>query len=661
MSRIALLSYNNYYNRIYKKEASLGDYITNSRNYIVLDNINFNPADGVSTSLILGKGTGLGFLNWEQGSPDYLIVYNNTDNTIKSRWFILDEDRTRAGQYKVTLRRDLLADYSESLAESPLYIEKGYISDLDDPLLCNNEGLIVNQIKKDEILLKDRTQCPWLVMYLKKGALGNSSIGTQGKVAINVPQEDDFVYMTLQTPIGGWNMYQYTTSDYLVSDKTGFNVYFENIYGTLRDDFAYKLTKDGSSIVWVVGTEYTSNLQAAANDETRVALDNVFKSQYNSLVDQWNTAMGYHNRNDIFQYDGKIIKDSDGKYWLVTVEDTNAEIKNTWITDSNAATLKSTMNNLWNQAMGQSASANNRAFRFTGIIGHYRITLQEQYDVESSIDFTSYTGKGTVDANYDVICMPYGEVYFTNPSELLHGVTSSKERTLRVMNSLATALSSQWVLDLQLLPYCPCQDLIFNSNQSTIIPLTLPKEAVVGYQPGTTTVQDVLLVPKYANFSFDIEENISIEVAGEEADVYKRKYINDCTLFRLCSPNYNGLFEFNLAKNGGSVERFNVDITLRPFNPYIHLNPNFNFLYGYDANDVRGLVCGGDFSLGFINEAWNVYEIQNKNYQAIFDRQIQNLDINNAIARQEAGWQIAGGTVQGAAGGAVAGGLIGGG
>lgn len=62
MSRIALLSYNNYYNRIYKKESSLSDYIGVSDNYIVLNNINFNPGDGVTTSLVLGKGTGA-FLN----------------------------------------------------------------------------------------------------------------------------------------------------------------------------------------------------------------------------------------------------------------------------------------------------------------------------------------------------------------------------------------------------------------------------------------------------------------------------------------------------------------------------------------------------------------------------------------------------------------------
>lgn len=59
MSRIALLSYNNYYNRVFKKEDTITGYITNSAIYTLLDNINFNPADGVRTSLVLGKGSGV--------------------------------------------------------------------------------------------------------------------------------------------------------------------------------------------------------------------------------------------------------------------------------------------------------------------------------------------------------------------------------------------------------------------------------------------------------------------------------------------------------------------------------------------------------------------------------------------------------------------------
>ena len=106
-----------------------------------------------------------------------------------------------------------------------------------------------------------------------------------------------------------------------------------------------------------------------------------------------------------------------------------------------------------------------------------------------------------------------------------------------------------------------------------------------------------------------------------------------------------------------TIDYFNVDITMRPQNPYIHMNPNFKQagLYYNDYDDARGLICGGDFSLGIINDAWTQYEIQNKNYQAIFDRQIQNMDVNNSINRQEALFGAIAGTAQGAGAGAVGG------
>ena len=204
MSRIALLSYNNYYNRLFKIEDSLSAYLTAATSYTLLDNINFNPADGVTTSLIVGKGQAP-FTTWESGSPDYLIVYKTTtEDIIVSRWFILDEDRTRDGQWKISLRRDLLADFNEELATAPIYVEKGIINELDNPLLLNNEGLQVNQIKNQEILLKDQTKAPWLCLYVQKGALGGTPFGEEGSltgsITVNVPTEDEYAE-TLGTPI----------------------------------------------------------------------------------------------------------------------------------------------------------------------------------------------------------------------------------------------------------------------------------------------------------------------------------------------------------------------------------------------------------------------------------------------------------------------------
>ena len=138
------------------------------------------------------------------------------------------------------------------------------------------------------------------------------------------------------------------------------------------------------------------------------------------------------------------------------------------------------------------------------------------------------------------------------------------------------------------------------------------------------------------------------------------KIDNECNLYRLVSPNYVGEFEFSVSKNGG-VSKFNVDCTYKPYNPYIHVNPDFKNLYGQDFNDSRGLICQGDYTVGMISDAFTNYELQNKNYQAIFNRQIQNMDVMNDIARQEAIFGAIGGTVASTASGAVTGAILGGG
>ncbi len=112
--------------------------------------------------------------------------------------------------------------------------------------------------------------------------------------------------------------------------------------------------------------------------------------------------------------------------------------------------------------------------------------------------------------------------------------------------------------------------------------------------------------------------------------VSDKKIENECDFYRLVSPNYNGQFEFSAAKNGG-VQFFNVDYTYLPYSSYIHVNPDFGGLYGQDFNDARGLICQGDFSIMYLSDAWINYQIQNKNYNNIFDREIQNMDTIHGI------------------------------
>ena len=75
--------------------------------------------------------------------------------------------RDRAGQYTLTLHRDLVADHYEELLDdnTKIFIEKATLVD-SDPAIYNSENITFNQIKKSEDLLKDETNCPWVVGYM---------------------------------------------------------------------------------------------------------------------------------------------------------------------------------------------------------------------------------------------------------------------------------------------------------------------------------------------------------------------------------------------------------------------------------------------------------------------------------------------------------------
>ena len=79
--------------------------------------------------------------------------------------------KNREGQYVATLKRDVIADnYYAVLQEAPVFIEKGYVNDSENPLLYNSENNSFNQIKKSEKLIKDETGVAWVVGYIPRDA-----------------------------------------------------------------------------------------------------------------------------------------------------------------------------------------------------------------------------------------------------------------------------------------------------------------------------------------------------------------------------------------------------------------------------------------------------------------------------------------------------------
>lgn len=232
------------------------------------------------------------------------------------------------------------------------------------------------------------------------------------------------------------------------------------------------------------------------------------------------------------------------------------------------------------------------------------------------------------DAPYDMFCMPYGT----------YDNLGDKDFYMKAATAIMAALnvgSSAELYDVQLLPFSPAL------STTTMTDIKDASDKVIGKVYWATE----------SSFSKTILLDQPIGVDNKKID-------NICNKYRLVSPNYSGQFEFTAAANNG-ISGFKVDCTYIPINPYIRVAPLFGGLYGKEFNDARGLICGGDFSLPVVNSAWVSYQQNNKNYQAIFDRQISNMEFNNDISRTMDRINAVTGTISGATSGAMAGSMVG--
>ena len=673
-----LKKFNNYFNRKVIVYTRLSDYTAAAEDYYIpVDKtglqyalFDFNPNDNVTAEAVANNCP---------FDPDYLVIFDSNDSIVY-RWFVKDVVRTREGQWKYTLRRDVVAEKYDSLRVETVFVEKCWLSDPTSPLLLSNEDANVNQVKsQNEILLKDNTEVPWIVLYLVKGQFNDAT-------QINIPSGTADI--TINTPIADWAYAKYqmygdpeTTEDYrLITRQTYAFNYHTTVFGRRSYMSTYTVYGDyvESAIQQGCTNFYTNlNLDYLTTDYDLVKgrLDNDIELSKATLITAAPSILNARNVNELMNYDGKVIKDSTNHFYSIKVVSVGSETAQADI-GSDQLLLFATLTNIWNSATSQSASPNNSCFTVSATVEKFRVEINEIPGSTVSFALRNFAGFESDNPLFDVLAMPYGEIDYTNPSEYLHGYTTSAQRSMEIASAIATQLTSSIVLDIQILPYCPIMIPLaptggggYTTGAYMLSDGKRPTMFIGDYHElgcelvGENGAGDIIFGVRDTSFTFDIQRSIGIgelkNTDGIGTDELMVKYVNDCTMMRLCSPNYNGVFEFNLAKNGMSIESFNVDMTLRPFNPYIHVNPNFKFVYGADTDDQRGLICGGDFSVGILNNAWHQYEIQNKNYQAIFDRQIKNMDVNNSIAKQEAIIGAITGTFTGGVSGAIGGSFAG--
>lgn len=652
--------YNNYFNKTVKMDtlASVQSIYT----CVTKTNRDFNPGDYVTTELIE---------NWsESWEPNYLFVLNDAGTEIVSSWYIKSFDRTRAKQYHAELKRDSIRDHYENVINAPMIVNRAML-DENNPLLFNSEGFDFNQIKTREILLQDEYRSRWIYLYMAKNAADKSNIA----VSYNpYAHSRDYTVNNISDSIFDGTEH----NSYSLRDSTAVEIYakywceydgFEDYqYKKTFNDYSALLSTSGSYNLKIKfpGWNYypstiTSNMKNAVkmNETLRTALT----TDYHSYLGSGN-YMSLQEEDFLNNAVGKTVyEQSTGKYYTVTSvtrENHSHEIKN-----SLAYNFCTALTNQLSSYFYDGTTPNNNTYNAELEYTTYKVKVEDLGNLNFTVSVTPSTKATTDDSECNIIAIPLeGFRVQTGAEDPDTGyypytdINGYDDVNLAIARSIAREYTNSVVYDMQILPYSPFPNSWSHGGELDVSSMDSKLYQSVTYQPssGRTYSGYIFYLPT-SNLTFDINQTININNFTNNAAINK-KISNECDMYRLCSPNYNGMFEFSVAKNNG-VSKFNVDMTLRPYNPYIHINPNFKGLYGQDFNDSRGLVLGGDFSLPITGDAFENYELQNKNYQLVFDREIKHMDRENKIARREAIASTVAGTLQGGTSGASAGGITG--
>lgn len=638
--QLLLLHYNNYFNRIIKKKDTIADYKAADADYKEASNINFNPGDGLNTSLVLGLGqTGSLF---DGNEFDYLVAYEVVGNTnvINSRWFILEQDRTRAGQCELTLKRDVIADNYVDVLNSPIFLEKGFINDVNDPLLYNSESMSVNQIKQLEVPLMDETKSGWVVGYIPSDAFPKVEPEyDRVEKKVTVQMVSDYTVNGLSS----WSYWKYCSSnpDYkFMSDNTGkrkvtVKIRSERIYAdsgatakcdmitadytfypNSNDAGTYSQKNSGyitsSSGTWNYPQWYQDygpvtfkqggiNASVCGKIFDPVRNNSAFNKALNAIL---GTDISIGDTSALRRLQDKIILDSSTKtYYKINIISASEGNPITVTSSTNGGqtalnALKNAMNYL--SGMGGTLQGEYTTFIASNSSASYAIQLT---NVGTSLYVDLNSDRAHLnDAPYDMFCIP-----FSDTLKLKYGSTEftcSKNVAIGMATEIAKDLGSGTVYDVQLLPYCPNRNLVVKSGSpSTVLDLTgvkydlikesttnSPKSAVIWCTESTFQVP---ITTESQVVEFKPTDDAPAKITTETY-YYIPSDIWSTSRMAIETTDYNNIMVYKVSKSTNRVIDYSLynaveitaDHSLKIYTAENWKNPEINMsLQDYDYSD----------------------------------------------------------------------------
>lgn len=582
----------------------------------------------------------------------------NTKWTMGSSWFVMQADRTRKGQYNLTLKRDNIADHFEVITNSPAYIEKATIKNFNDPAIFNKEDLFVNQIKKQEKLLKDKTNMAWLVAWINNDIEQSDWTNLFNHKSVPYTRNIDTGVDYTTDDISTWISSHQLSGTYKClkesDDYMWFKVQNEYADTSARVIWAwmdYKIYRDRNHEANGGNggnrSGYGYNFQDRTPFGTMIAQTTTINDQlYNAVKSAEGFITGTDSR---FSYINKIVKETKNgvtKYYKIESSYSDWTSSVTYSNTSAVANLFTNLPNGQKNTVYVTFNGDNVTFSYRDVTNEMATTANIYADVSGVTPKNS----GLIDAPYMAVCIPYTLNESLTGESRQDVISDGDSFNARIDSTKAfaavTLLSyclqdGQHLYDVQLLPYCPIVNEInisgpyhdsFTINAAGIA----ANRKIKFYQTdGSTFDTNTPLMEAYvffnSSFTFDIPLIIS-----DKNTVFEKKLASETELYRFNSPNYSAYFDFNPYMNNG-MSKVNVDCTYKPYKSYIHMNPDFKGLYGSDFNDARGLVITSDFSIPQVTDAWQTYQIQNKNYADIFARNQQHLKVQQKWQEAEAG------------------------
>lgn len=642
----------NYYSyesrKHHKYNPEVSQYLAADENPIIYEDlININWGDGVNafiSCINLPNDDMLGL------GKNYLLIVNN-NFTIHSRWYVVESGYAMKGQYQITLRRDLIADHLDKVVNTKCMINRGWLL-TGDKRLYKPEGFQFNQVKTAQISLgnsgADTIDTPQAVVaYLAKNRQQPIELQlTPSKFPVsysaNTLQDwSGYVYVTQQQKQYVAFRYNATVMKYtapVVFDK----FYWGSTAGPVKDIFGPSAGQYWATTQPVDATELMKDL---GGDEFIASLDSL-------------SFAAYPGGTNLDSYDNKYFyEQATGKYYLIHVNRQQKILEENYETvniGSLYTKCYTAFNNVSYLSPMNTSSTSGDWFQ---IKKYYTYETLELELVGSSSDSSKVTIPinmcPTSNTSYDIITIPCGKwTYMQNPTSF------PMVNSTAIAQELAAQLGKQdssLVYDVQLMPYMPQGSYTFVGGQFlfTQFPNTENTVYNVNIEDSTGLLRTFISAVQTADSSFEVYPiGATVKAPSDPVDF---KVARETTLYRLCSPTYDSLYDFNPYDNNGLAE-MRAYMTLKPYNPYLLIQPVFNEsgLYGGNYQDNRGLICS-NFSMTRTSDRFLQYELNNANYKQIFSRNIESLNKQKGWAETEALWTGGAATMSGIATGAMGG------